>query len=107
MSNISIQGQDFQPGSSGLVRINAGKLPSGNRISIFTYIFRSRVPGPTALFLGGMHGDEINGVEIIRRSIKTENTHSCHESRNICRFKKISKRLSIKEVQLIHRAFPI
>ncbi|MBX7162809.1 MAG: succinylglutamate desuccinylase/aspartoacylase family protein [Saprospiraceae bacterium] len=69
MSNISIQGQDFQPGSSGLVRINAGKLPSGNRISIFTYIFRSRVPGPTALFLGGMHGDEINGVEIIRRSI--------------------------------------
>lgn len=64
-----MQGQEFPPGSSGLVRINAGKLPSGNRISIFTYVFRSKNPGPTVLFLGGMHGDEINGVEIIRKSI--------------------------------------
>lgn len=69
MSNFSLQGQDFPPGSSGLVRINAGRLPSGNRISIFTYVFRSKNPGPTVLFLGGMHGDEINGVEIIRKSI--------------------------------------
>ena len=37
---INLNGQDFPLGSSGLVRINAGKLPSGNRISIFTYIFR-------------------------------------------------------------------
>ncbi|MBK8737693.1 MAG: succinylglutamate desuccinylase/aspartoacylase family protein [Saprospiraceae bacterium] len=67
---INLNGQDFPLGSSGLVRINAGKLPSGNRISIFTYIFRSKNPGPTVLFTGGMHGDEINGVEIIRRSIE-------------------------------------
>ncbi|HEX5624772.1 MAG TPA: succinylglutamate desuccinylase/aspartoacylase family protein [Saprospiraceae bacterium] len=71
MSFITLQGQEFPPGSSGLVRINAGKLPSGNRISIFTYVFRSRNPGPVVLFLGGMHGDEINGVEIIRRSISS------------------------------------
>ncbi len=69
MSSFNLQGQEFPPGSSGLVRINAGKLPSGNRISIFTYVFRSKNPGPTVLFLGGMHGDEINGVEIIRKSI--------------------------------------
>ncbi len=69
MNEFNLQGQEFPPGSSGLVRINAGKLPSGNRISIFTYVFRSKNPGPTVLFLGGMHGDEINGVEIIRKSI--------------------------------------
>ncbi|MBK6546858.1 MAG: succinylglutamate desuccinylase/aspartoacylase family protein [Saprospiraceae bacterium] len=69
MSSFNLQGQEFPLGSSGLVRINAGKLPSGNRISIFTYIFRSKNPGPTVLFLGGMHGDEINGVEIIRKAI--------------------------------------
>lgn len=40
---INLNGQDFPLGSSGLVRINAGKLPSGNRISIFTYIFRSKI----------------------------------------------------------------
>ncbi|MDQ3142552.1 MAG: succinylglutamate desuccinylase/aspartoacylase family protein [Bacteroidota bacterium] len=71
MSEImNLHGQNFPVGSSGLVRINAGKLPSGNRISIFTYVFRSKNPGPTALFLGGMHGDEINGVEIVRKGIQ-------------------------------------
>lgn len=70
MSVINLNGQDFPLGSSGLVRINAGKLPSGHRISIFTYIFRSKNPGPTVLLQGGMHGDEINGVEIIRKSIE-------------------------------------
>jgi predicted deacylase len=69
MNTISLQGQEFTPGSSGLVRMNAGKLPSGNRISIFTYVFRSKNPGPTVLLLGGMHGDEINGMEIIRKCV--------------------------------------
>ncbi len=69
MDKLIIQGQEFGPGSYGMIRINAGRLPSGNRISIFAYVFRSKNPGPVALFMGGMHGDEINGLEIVRRSI--------------------------------------
>ena len=69
MEEFVLQGQSFPPGSSGMVRINAGSLPSGNRISIFAYVFRSKEPGPSVLFMGGMHGDEINGTEIVRRSI--------------------------------------
>lgn len=69
MDKINIQGQEFGPGAYGMVRLNAGRLPSGNRISISAYIYRSKQPGPVALFLGGMHGDEINGVEIVRRAI--------------------------------------
>ncbi|MCC6753021.1 MAG: succinylglutamate desuccinylase/aspartoacylase family protein [Saprospiraceae bacterium] len=52
-----------------MVRIRAGRLPSGNSISIFTFVFRSKQPGPVILFLGGMHGDEINGVEIVRAAV--------------------------------------
>jgi len=66
---ILLQGQEFPPGSSGMVRIRAGRLPSGNSISIFTFVFRSKQPGPVILFLGGMHGDEINGVEIVRAAV--------------------------------------
>ncbi|MEM9820916.1 MAG: succinylglutamate desuccinylase/aspartoacylase family protein, partial [Bacteroidota bacterium] len=33
---------------------------------------RSENPGPTMLVLGGVHGDEINGVEIVRRSIESQ-----------------------------------
>ncbi|MBK8955976.1 MAG: succinylglutamate desuccinylase/aspartoacylase family protein [Saprospiraceae bacterium] len=52
-----------------MVRIKAGRLPSGNSISIFTFVFRSKQEGPTILLLGGMHGDEINGVEIVRSAV--------------------------------------
>ncbi len=69
MNEFNLQGQDFPPGSSGMVRINAGRLPSGNQISIFTFVFRAKKPGPRILLLGGMHGDEINGVEIVRSAV--------------------------------------
>ncbi|MEP7195124.1 MAG: succinylglutamate desuccinylase/aspartoacylase family protein [Saprospiraceae bacterium] len=72
MLDLVLQGQSFPLGSSGMVRINAGSLPSGNRISIFAYVFRSQKPGPVILLMGGMHGDEINGTEIVRRSIKSQ-----------------------------------
>lgn len=75
VQEINLQGQDFPPGSSGMVRIKAGRLPSGNSISIFTFVFRSKNPGPTLLLLGGMHGDEINGVEIVRSAVAKRMFH--------------------------------
>lgn len=69
MQDIILQGQIFPPGSSGMVRMNAGRLPSGNSISLYTFVFRSKNPGPVILLLGGMHGDEINGVEIVRSAV--------------------------------------
>jgi predicted deacylase len=32
-------------------------------------IQRSKIDGPTVLFSAGIHGDEINGVEIVRQLI--------------------------------------
>jgi len=45
------------------------KLPSGTVIDLPVYIFRSKKKGPTVLLSGGLHGDEINGIEIVRRLI--------------------------------------
>lgn len=67
---LQIDDQLIQPGQHGLVRINAGKLPSDNRINVFAHVFNSGVPGPVLLVLGGIHGDEINGIETLRRSIE-------------------------------------
>ena len=58
---------EFYPGQSGTVEVAAGQLPSGNQVSISAHVFRSYKPGPTVMFLAGVHGDEINGVEIVRR----------------------------------------
>jgi predicted deacylase len=63
---------EFYPGQSGTVELVAGQLPSGNAVSIRASVFRSYKEGQTLLFIGGVHGDEINGVEILRRGLRTK-----------------------------------
>lgn len=66
---ITIDRVEVYPGESKLAKINVGRLPSNTRIDIEAQIYRSDLPGPTVLIIGGIHGDEINGVEIARRFI--------------------------------------
>ncbi len=47
--------------------IPTARLPSGTVIEIPIFSYKSKKPGPTLLLMAGMHGDEINGVEIMRR----------------------------------------
>jgi predicted deacylase len=49
-----------------------GNLPSGGVMDLQVMVFRSKTPGPAVLLLGGVHGDEINGVEIIRRGLRSK-----------------------------------
>ncbi len=65
-----INGTEIKPGKDAIVKIKVGNLPSGNTINLFAHVYRSKNPGPTMLVLGGVHGDEINGIEIVRRSVK-------------------------------------
>lgn len=60
------------PGESALIKLDVGRIPSGTKISIDAHVFRGIQEGPTVLILGGVHGDEINGVEIIRRCLEGE-----------------------------------
>lgn len=46
-----------------------GSLHSGHSIEMHAHIFQGKEKGPCLLLLGGMHGDEINGVEILRRTL--------------------------------------
>jgi len=67
-----IDGQEIKAGKNALVRLNVSRLPSDTLIDINVHVFRSRKSGPTVLLLGGMHGDEINGVEIVRRAVRSK-----------------------------------
>src|ERR1035437_4521807 len=69
---ININGKAIHPGSSAQVNLNVYQLPTKTVIEIPVYVFRSIKPGPTVLLLAGMHGDEINGIEIVRRLITRE-----------------------------------
>ncbi len=66
---VLVMGNEIvEPGEKKLIRFPVGHLPSGNRIFIHVFVNKSLHPGPTLLLIGGMHGDEINGTEIVRRA---------------------------------------
>lgn len=69
MEEMIINGTEVLPGDKKEIRIHVGKLPSGTRINMYAHVYRSMKPGPTMLVLAGVHGDEVNGVEVVRRSI--------------------------------------
>ncbi len=70
MSEIfQINSASIEPGQDETIKLNVARLPSGTRIYIHVHVYRSSKPGPTCLVLGGIHGDEINGVEIVRRAV--------------------------------------
>lgn len=62
---------DFNLKSEKLHRQNipTARLPSGTVIEIPIFSYEAKNEGPTLLLMAGMHGDEINGVEIMRRII--------------------------------------
>ena len=73
---LDIDGQLVAAGEEAVVRINVGRLPSRTRLNVNVFVFRSQNPGPVILMLGGVHGDEINGIEVVRRSIANDTFRS-------------------------------
>ena len=67
--NITIFNEEIPPGTHKVLELPIGALPTGTPIQIPLYVFNAKKPGPNVLFQGGLHGDEINGVEICKRML--------------------------------------
>lgn len=66
---MKILGEHIKRGENTFVNLKAASLYTRTQIDIPVMIERSKLDGPTLLVLGGIHGDEINGMEIVRRLI--------------------------------------
>jgi len=66
---IIIGGETVAPGEEKLLKIKIDRLPTGTLIDIPVYVFNAKNPGPTLLIQAGLHGDEVNGIEIVRRML--------------------------------------
>ena len=66
---LEILGQKIALGQSAVVNFEVAKLHTQNDIKVPIIIERSKKPGPTVLITAGIHGDEVNGVEIVRQLI--------------------------------------
>jgi len=67
LRKIVIAGQEIHPGEFKAIHINIARLPSHTLIDTPIYVSRGLEEGPILALTAGMHGDEINGMEIVRR----------------------------------------
>src|SRR5690554_834397 len=66
---IDINGEKIARGEDKLLYLNIARLPTYTNIDLPVRVIRSRQKGPVLLLTGGLHGDEINGIEIVRRML--------------------------------------
>lgn len=66
---MKILGTEIVPGSSHQLNMAIARLHTHTPVSVPVIIERARKSGPCLLLLGGIHGNEINGVEIVRKIV--------------------------------------
>jgi predicted deacylase len=69
---ITINGKRIYPGESAEVSMSNLSFPTRTIIDVPVFVFRSLHAGPKVLFQAGMHGEEVNGVEVVRSLLKRE-----------------------------------
>jgi predicted deacylase len=69
-SALHINGAVVAPGTSVYVDIPVTQLYTHAPVTIPVHVINGRQAGPRLFVSGAVHGDEINGVEIIRRLLK-------------------------------------
>lgn len=67
---IELLGEQILPGESKTIDVEIAKLHTMTKLKIPVIIERSKIDGPTVLFSACLHGDEINGTEIVRQIIR-------------------------------------
>ncbi|MFN2309458.1 MAG: succinylglutamate desuccinylase/aspartoacylase family protein [Gammaproteobacteria bacterium] len=67
---LEISGTAIPPGTNVYLDIPVTQLYTHAPVTIPVHVIHSRHPGPRLFLSGALHGDEINGVEIIRRVLK-------------------------------------
>ncbi|TQF71353.1 succinylglutamate desuccinylase/aspartoacylase family protein [Pseudoalteromonas luteoviolacea] len=69
MTLLKIGEHDIAMGTTRKVDLPVAKLYTDAAVKLPVYIIRAKKPGPTLFVSAAIHGDELNGIEIIRRLI--------------------------------------
>lgn len=64
---FELAGVQVAPGKRVVVEMPAAQLYTNTPLNIPVHVVHGRYPGPVLLVCAAIHGDELNGVEIIRR----------------------------------------
>jgi predicted deacylase len=64
---VELLGQTVAPGDRRRLSLRAGESFAGDAVDIPVLVIRGTTPGPTLCFVAGVHGDELNGIEVVRK----------------------------------------
>lgn len=67
---IRVGGVGVAPGQRRDVEIKVARLPTGIWISLPIQVLHGREPGPSLWLSAALHGDELNGMEIVHRVLQ-------------------------------------
>lgn len=75
---LEIHGQRIAPGSRVTIDLPLPKLNSHTELSMPVHVIHGRKDGPRLFLSAAIHGDEVNGVEIIRRILEHKSITKLH-----------------------------
>ena len=107
---MKITGLNINLGETRQVNLPIAKLTSGTKIDVPVIISRGKNEGPTLLLMAGLHGDEINSVDVVRTIIdqginKVDNgTIICIPILNVFGFINFSRK--VPDGKDVNRSFP-
>ncbi len=66
---FTMLGEQVAPGERRVFELEAAKLYTHSPLTISIEVVNGVEPGPTLLICAAIHGDELNGVEIVRQTL--------------------------------------
>ena len=105
-----IAGTKIDKGQTIQINLSIAKLTSGTDIDIPVFVSRGKKQGPVLLLLAGLHGDEINSVDVIRTILEQKinrvdsGTVICVPILNVFGFINFSR--EVPDGKDVNRSFP-
>lgn len=107
---MKIAGTKIEKGQNKRINLEIAKLISGIEIDVPIIVSRGKEDGPTLLLMAGLHGDEINSVDVLRSVIEhkinqvQKGTVICVPILNIFGFINFSR--EVPDGKDVNRSFP-
>ena len=67
---FTLDGQEVEAGQREQIPLTVGTFLTHEELNLNVTVVHGKKPGPTLLLTAGIHGDEYNGTEIIRRILR-------------------------------------
>jgi predicted deacylase len=67
---IRLLGSKIAPGDKRRLFLRSSESFSGSDVDVPVLVTRGATPGPTVCLVAGVHGDELNGIEIVRNVVE-------------------------------------